>query len=316
MGKRLDRGSETAAGPRPTRRRSMSWPALAARGTQARTPRDAASIAVHGVRQVRLHHRRRRLGRERAGESVVGRSGHARPRHRSRPARLPIRRLHPHARGTDLPDRQPLLRLEVRVGARAVHERPAHLPRARQGARRLVEHQRPDLPARQSARLRAVGGRSRDGDVGLRPLPALLQEDGDLPGGRARRSVARPRRAARPRTWSCHQPVVPGLLRRLPGSGLRAHRRRQRLPPGGVRAVRSQHPRRSAPVGLAGVPEAGPPPEEPDRPDAHAGDRDRVRGPAGHRHRHRTAGRGNGAHRRRRDHPRRRRDQHARNCSS
>ena len=29
------------------------------------------------------------------------------------------------------------------------------------------------------------------GDVGLRPLPAVLQEDGDLPRGRARRSVAR-----------------------------------------------------------------------------------------------------------------------------
>ena len=36
----------------------------------------------------------------------------------------------------------------VRVRARAVHARPADLPRARQGPRRLVEHQRPDLPAR------------------------------------------------------------------------------------------------------------------------------------------------------------------------
>ena len=46
-------------------------------------------------------------------------------------------------------------------GAGAVHERPADLPRPRQGPRRLVEHQRPDLPARQPARLRALGGGSR-----------------------------------------------------------------------------------------------------------------------------------------------------------
>ena len=186
----LDQGSETAAGPRPTRRRSTSG-CLATR----RRPRSRATLLasrVHGVTEVRLHHRRRRLGRERAGQSVVGRSGHERPRHRGRPARLPIRRLHPHAGGADVPDRQPLLRLDVRVGARAVHERPAHLPRPRQGPRRLIEHQRPDLPARQSARLRALGGRSRDGDLGLRPLPAVLQEDGELPGGRPRRSVARP----------------------------------------------------------------------------------------------------------------------------
>ena len=179
-GKRSGLGSETAAGPRPTRRRSTFRAS------------DAASIACHGAPQVRLHHRRRRLGRERAGQPVIGRSGHPRPGHRSRASRLSIRRLHPHAGGADLPDRQPLLRLDVRVGTRAVHERPAHLPRARQGPRRLIEHQRPDLPARQPARLRALGGRSRDGDLGLRALPAVLQEDGGLPGGRPRRSVAWP----------------------------------------------------------------------------------------------------------------------------
>ena len=80
---------------------------------------------------------------------------------RSRPARLPLGRVHPHAGGAVVPDRQPLLRLEVRVGARAVHERPPHLPRPRQGARRLEQHQRHDLPARQPARLRALGRRSR-----------------------------------------------------------------------------------------------------------------------------------------------------------
>ena len=38
------------------------------------------------------------------------------------------------------------------------------------------QHQRHDLPARQPARLRALGRRPRHGDVGLRPLPAVLQD--------------------------------------------------------------------------------------------------------------------------------------------
>ena len=43
------------------------------------------------------------------------------------------------------------------------------------------QHQRDDLPARQPARLRALGRRPGHGDVGLRPLPAVLQADGELP---------------------------------------------------------------------------------------------------------------------------------------
>ena len=46
---------------------------------------------------------------------------------------------------------------------------------------RVEQHQRDDLPARQPARLRAVGGRPRHGDVGLRALPAVLPADGDVP---------------------------------------------------------------------------------------------------------------------------------------
>jgi hypothetical protein len=42
-------------------------------------------------------------------------------------------------------------------------------------------HQRDDLPARQPARLRALGRRPRHGDVEPRPLPAVLQADGDVP---------------------------------------------------------------------------------------------------------------------------------------
>ena len=156
---------------------------------ECRACRLTASIRGHDRPQVRLHHRRRRIRRMRARQPPVGRSRDARPRPRGRPARLPVRRVHPHAGGPDLPDRQPLLRLEVRVRARAVHERPAHLPRPRQGPRRLVEHQRPDLPARQPARLRALGGRPGDGDAGTTPTACRTS--------RRWRPASRPRRTIR-----------------------------------------------------------------------------------------------------------------------
>ena len=177
--------------------------------------------------------------------------------------------------------------------------------------RRLVEHQRPDLPARQPARLRALGGGPGHGDVGLRPLPAVLQEDGDVSRGGPGRPMARPRRATRPRARTGDQPAVHGVLRRLPGGRLRPDRGRQRLSPGGLRALRPEHPPRASAVGGAGLPEAGPRPQEPDRPDADVRDRRRVRGDARGRGRHRAARRRDGTDRGRRDHPRRRRDQHA-----
>ena len=108
---------------------------------------------------VRLRHRRRWLRGQRARQPALLRPRYVGPGARGRPQRQPARPVHPHAGRPALPDRQPALRLEVRVGARALHGRPQGLPRARQGARRLQQHQRDDLPARQPARLRALGGR-------------------------------------------------------------------------------------------------------------------------------------------------------------
>ena len=67
-------------------------------------------------------------------------------------------------------------------------------------------------------------GATRDADVGLRPLPAVLQEDGGLPGRRPRRPVPRPRRPADPRARPGDQPAVPGVLRRDGAGRLPAHR--------------------------------------------------------------------------------------------
>ena len=192
-----------------------------------------------------------------AREPALGRPVDARPRARGRPVRLADRPVHPHAGGAHLSDRQPVLRLEVRVRARAVHARPEDLPRPGQGPRREQQHQRADLPARQPARLRALGGRPGHGDLGLRPLPAVLQADGDGARGRRRRSVARARWPARPGAWAGHEPVVHGVLRERPGGRLPADRGRQRLSTGGLRGVRSEHPSRPPPVRGAGVPASG-----------------------------------------------------------
>ena len=96
-------------------------------------------------------------------------------------------------------------------------------------------------------------------DVGLRALPALLQAHGELPGrGDARRPVPRRRRPAgaraRPgRRTRCSSAFFEATVAgRLP-----AHRRRQRLPAGGLRAVRPQRPPRPAAVGRARLPAPG-----------------------------------------------------------
>ena len=99
----------------------------------------AGSIGAMTRNKLRLRHRRRRLGRAaRSRNRLSARPVDARARARGRAPGLPVGRLHPHAGGADVPDRQPLLRLEVRVGAGAVHERSADLPRPRQGPGRLV----------------------------------------------------------------------------------------------------------------------------------------------------------------------------------
>ena len=83
--------------------------------------------------------------------------------------------VHTHACSSHLSNRVQVLRLEVRVGARTVHGRAPHLPRQRKGSRRIEFDQRNDISAWESHGLRTLGGTTRDGAVGLRPLPAVFQ---------------------------------------------------------------------------------------------------------------------------------------------
>ena len=100
-----------------------------------------------------------------------------------------------------------------------------------------------------------MGRRPRDGQLGLRALPAVLQEDGELPGGRGR--VPRHGRAADPGAGPGDQPAVPRLLQGRAAGGLLADQGRERLPPGGVRPVRPEHQPGPAAVGGPRLPAPG-----------------------------------------------------------
>ena len=216
----------------------------------------------------------------RAGQPALGGQRHERPGPGGRPLRLEDRPVHPHARGAAVPHRQPVLRLALRDRSRARPGQPPRRARSREGARRLLEHQRDDLPARQPDGLRALGGRAGDPGVGLRPLPALLQADGDpAPRGRhgRRRRVARRRRAPGAGAGAGQEPALRGVLRGRPGGGLPAHRRRERLPAGGVRPLRPQPAPRAPALRRPRLPAPRPAPQEPQGRDPGDGDQGAVR---------------------------------------
>ncbi len=72
-------------------------------------------------------------------------------------------------------------------------------------------------------------------DWDLRALPAVLQEDGDLPGGRRR--VPRRRRPAPAGARASHQPAVHRVLRGRAAGGLRTDQGRERVPAGRLRRL-------------------------------------------------------------------------------
>ena len=181
------------------------------------TMRRRARGRRHFREQLRLRHRRRRVGRLRARQPPQRGPLDARARARGRPPdylwdvyiHMPAALSFPI--GNRFYDWKYESEPEPHMNGRR------DLPRARQGARRLELDQRDDLPARQPARLRALGRRSRDGELGLRPLPAVLQADGDLP--RRRRRLARRRRPARARARPGDEPAVRAFFEAVQQAG-------------------------------------------------------------------------------------------------
>ena len=184
------------------------------------------------------------------------------------------------------------------------------LPRPRQGAGRQQQHQRDDLPARQPARLRALGGRSRHGDVVLRPLPAVLQADGGLP-----------RRPTRDDPFRGHGGPL-GLERGPATTPLftaffEATKQAGYPPTDDVNGYRQEgfakfdrNIRRGRRLSAAqGLPPTGPAAPEPEGPDQDAGHADPLPGQPGGRRRDHAPGRRDRDDRGGRGHPRRRGDQ-------
>ncbi len=283
----------------------MPWQRTATRSTGRPSPHHTRRAAPGSVGArgddgaVRLRDRGRRIGRIGARQPALDRPIQPGAGARGGTSRLQVGRLHPHAGGARLPDRQQALRLEVRDRARAVHERPPRVPRPRQGARRVVVDQRHDLPARQPDGLRTLGGRPWHGHVGLRPLPPVLQAHGELP--RRRRRVPRRPRPARARARARREPALRRVLRSHATGRLPAHRRRQRLPPGRLRQVRPQHPPRPPVERGACLPPSRDEPTQPHGRDAgtrppdpvrrHTGDGRRVLAARSHAPRRRRRGR-------------------------
>ena len=108
-------------------------------------------------------------------------------------------------------------------------------------------------------------------------------------------------------------PATNPLLRRVPaggeGGGLPAHRRRQRVPPGGLRPVRPQRPPRAAAVGGRRVPAPRDVAAQPRRPHGRPGDEGDIRRHPRGRRRVLALGQARPAGGRRRGRPVRRGDQ-------
>ena len=177
--------------PRPAgRRRSLALRLARPHSTRRRDePRCVARLARsharltrnrHALQKLRLRDRWRRLRGLRAGQPPQRRSATSSAVARGgTPGRL-VGRLDPHARSARHADRQPFLRLGLPLRTRDTHGGAPDLPRARQAARRVEQHQRHDLPARQRGRLRRLGAAPGPRAVELCALPALLQKNGSL----------------------------------------------------------------------------------------------------------------------------------------
>ena len=224
----------------------------------------------NGSGHLRLHHRRGGDGGVPAGQPAVRRPADARAAAGGRrQGQLP---LDPHPRRLPLPDGQPAHRLVLQDGRGAGPQRPQPRLSARQGAGRLLVHQRHDLHARPGARLRSVAA---DGQprLGLGRRAALLPEAPGPVGGGARRlrGPARPRRGVAHR--ACAHPL--GDPRRVPGRGSGSRHpeggglqpRRQR----GLRLLPRQPEDRRALEHVQGVPAPRAPPAQSGSGDARDG---------------------------------------------
>ena len=231
------------------------------------------------IRHVPVCHRRRGLGRLRAGQPPVGRPGCLGPA--ARGGRQGQLHLDPHPHRLPLHDQQPAHRLALRHGAGAGPQRPGHRLSAGPGPGRLFVDQRHDLHARSGARLRRLAADGQRG-LGLGRRAAVFPEAGGLRRGGGRV----------PRQWrgvaGRGDPRQVGDSRRLPRRrGGQRHPRDRRLQPRqqrGLRLLQGEPKERRALEHVEGVPAPGPAAAQPDGADTRAGRGPDPRRQAGHGH--------------------------------
>ena len=192
--------------------------------------RGRANGVYLGGATIRLRHRRSGFGGLRAGGPP--KRGWPGPRALARVRWSRRLDLHSDALGAVHSDEHAEVQLVLSHRARAApgRKKPAHP--ARQGAGRLIVHQRSRLHSRQSSGFRAVGGGGRRG-VGVPRRIAVFQTCGAPPGGR--RPVPRRFRQADDELRIDEQPAARGVARGRRASGLSPQQGRQRLSARGLR---------------------------------------------------------------------------------
>ena len=167
-------------------------------------------------------------------------------------------------------------------------ERPGALVHPGQGDRRRLLDQRPGLRPRQCRRLRRLGRRGGLHRLELPRGPALLQAGRGQSALRRRVSrLWRPARRVRAGQPAADQRGLPAR-----GAGIRhpLQSRLQRREAGGRRPLPGHGPQRAPLLGRRRLPQADPPPAEPDRQDRRPGHARRRRGrPCGRRRGRRRA---------------------------
>ena len=247
--------------------------------------------------RIRLHRRRRRLGRRGAGGAAERGPAHARAAGRGGARQPSLFALSHQLRPADRPSRR---QLALRVRSRARHRQSRDSRAARQAARRLERHQRSRLGARAAARLRHLGadGRAR---LELAGRGAAVHAHRELREGRRQR--ARHRRPAARHGGARPEPALRRAVQGRRRRRLQAQPGLQQRGPGRRRQDPGQHQPRPAHERGALLSRAGDAATQPAR--RHRGaDAPRAAGrQALRRHRLRAAGPRGGGARRARGHP-------------
>ncbi len=189
---------------------------------------------------LRLRDRRRRLGRQRAGQPPQRGRHRDRARAGGRPQRLAS--LHPSPGRLHQDVLQQACELALQHGAQRVDRRAAHPRPARQDARRLQLHQRPRLQPRPAHGLRHLGA-ARQPRLGLRRRAPLLQAHGAAAQRwRDEPDLPRPRRRPHRHRHRLVPSALRGLHRRRRQPRHPAQPRLQRHHPGRHRLRPAHHP--------------------------------------------------------------------------